>query len=178
MDAGLFMREKLKTWSGLFGDSFPRLREKVRRVLNDPNATELDYADILPEVLQAWAMMGDAPEQIEEAVKVKRSGRPRKEMKAGGEKVLAALKVHHQFASGGVIDNPVAASLGDLAELSGVSKATVSRHLEAWFQHPGYQRYAAACEKGTLGFKLALMSGETPSLFTSLEPDAYRSDVG
>ncbi len=122
--------------------------------------------------VELYEQLADAKDKPKETTKRKRTGRPRKEEKDGDTKVVAALAVYHQYEPGGSVGRYDAASLKDLAKLSGLSKATISRFFKSEFKD-GYEGYKAACLREEIGLLLAKWQGEMPEYKAGLLPEEY-----
>jgi hypothetical protein len=97
------------------------------------------------------------------ATRKRKSGRQSKELSSFDELVLAALRKHHQYESGGSVGNFEPAIGNQLSREYKLSNNALGRFLKKEPRNLSYAQYAASCRNGSIGRLLVSWSGETPS---------------
>ncbi len=143
--------------------------ELGRDKLPDTPQTKIE-AIVLLNALIDWAQPSEATPA---GNRKKRKPGPRpKEESNNDSLVIAALKRHHKFESGGSVINYDPATNRGLAKLGGFSENALSRFLDHKLQG-GHRGYKAACSKETVGMLLSQWSGEAPSYLPDLTNAEY-----
>ncbi len=155
--------------------AFQRLRERAKGKLTEERLKGWlrDAVNAADDLSLAGALAMPLAE-FRRRLEATRTGKGRrcKAQRTGGELVLSALLLHHRYENG-FIGEHEPASLGRLAELSGVSRQAASNFLAAKLGKPGHKLYKAKCANYTIGQLLALWSGELPKGLLDLLDEEY-----
>mgnify|MGYP007059397235 CR=1 FL=1 len=171
MSAGDIIRTILETRINMLGFNYPRECRRARRVLHDPNSTEIDWNEALGRLNR----LPGCVDESETTPGEKNRGAPKKSER--GHKtdlVIGAFVVHHKYDPDGSIGNWQPAKLQQLRDLADrkVGKATFTRFLQQQFEPSegvrAYDLYVACCEQGpdakkTLWHWIAQWRGDAPA---------------
>jgi hypothetical protein len=112
--------------------------------------------------------LGDLPmakvaEMLKPAVQ-RRIGRTRENEKSKDQLVVSAFTRHHQLQPDGSIGNQEPATVRGMAKEYNLTTAAVSRFFQRKFKSKdAHKSYVATCNRGEIGLKLALWSGNMPA---------------